>query len=303
MRIMKRKLALVLMLAVMAFPLLMDAQNRRSRRSNSFSVDGDGPVTDCGDLRMTYDRRPAITEETAMTLPASQVSALRAQTSNSGIYLTGWDRNEYSVKTCKAVPDDDPNAVGTLREITTSYANDRLSVNGPNDRKWVANLIIMAPRLSPLDIQTTNGPLQLRDLAGNIHVSASNGPIGLDNVGGSVQATTANGPISIKGASGDHRLTATNGPIHVGLSGSRWDGPGLEVSTKNGPLSVSIPNNYASGIQIEVSDHSPVSCTAPACRGATRRLSSPSIIRIGNGDPIVRLSTGNGPLSIQAAKD
>ncbi|PYS47852.1 MAG: hypothetical protein DMG13_26805, partial [Acidobacteria bacterium] len=194
---------------------------------------------------MTYDRRPAITEETAMTLPASQVSALRAQTSNSGIYLTGWDRNEYSVKTCKAVPDDDPNAVGTLREITTSYANDRLSVNGPNDRKWVANLIIMAPRLSPLDIQTTNGPLQLRDLAGNIHVSASNGPIGLDNVGGSVQATTANGPISIKGASGDHRLTATNGPIHVGLSGSRWDGPGLEVSTKNGPLSVSIPNNYA----------------------------------------------------------
>ena len=141
MRIMKRKLVLVLMLAVMAFPLLMDAQNRRSRRSNSFSVDGDGPVTDCGDLRMTYDRRPAITEETAMTLPASQVSALRAQTSNSGIYLTGWDRNEYSVKTCKAVPDDDPNAVGTLREITTSYANDRLSVNGPNDRKWVATRI------------------------------------------------------------------------------------------------------------------------------------------------------------------
>ena len=300
---MKRKPILLLMIAVMACPLLIDAQNRRTRRSNSFNVDRDRPVTNCGDIRVTYDRRPAITEETEMTLPASQVSTLRAQASNSGIYLSGWDRNDYSVKTCKAVPDDDPNASGTLREITTSYANGLLTVNGPNDREWTASLIIMAPRLSALDLQSTNGPMQLRDVAGNIQVRASNGPVGLVNVGGSVQTTTTNGPISLRGASGDHRLTATNGPIHVGLSGAGWDGPGLEVSTRNGPLSLSIPDNYGSAIQIQVSEHSPVSCKAPACQAVTQSLRSPGIIRLGDGEPIVRLSTVNGPLSIQAARE
>jgi len=285
---------------LIALPLIAGAQSRRNGRSSNTSVERDRQVTNCGDIRVTYDRRPAITEETEMALPASQVSTLRAQMSNGGMYLTGWDRNEYSVKTCKAVPDDDPNASATLRQITTGNANGLISVNGPSDREWAANLIIMVPRLSTMDLQTRNGPLQLRDLAGNIQLNASNGPITLDNVGGIVQATTANGPISVKGASGDQRLKASNGPINVGLSGSRWDGPGLEASTQNGPLTLTIPDGYGSGIGIQASGHSPLNCRAPACAGATR---SPGIIRIGNGDPIVRLSTVNGPLSIQPARN
>jgi hypothetical protein len=238
-----------------------------------------------------------------MTLPSSQVSTLQAQTADSGIYLSGWDRNEYSVKTCKAVPDDDPNPPATFREITTNNANGRLSISGPGGREWIANLIIMVPRIANLDLRAQNGPLQVRDLAGNIQLNATNGPISLNNVGGFVQATTTNGPISVDGATGDQRLTASNGPIHVGLSGSRWDGPGLQASTQNGPLSVSIPNAYSSAIRIEASDHSPVRCQAPACASATKLSGSPGVIRIGSGDPIVRLSTVNGPLSIQAAKD
>jgi hypothetical protein len=298
-----KSILLLTMVAVVSLPLMMDAQGPRKGRSTSTNVNGNQPVTNCGDIQVMFDRRPAMTEETEMMLPPSQVSTLRAQMANSGIYLSGWDRNEYSVKTCKAVPDDDPSPSATLREITTNNANGRLSVNGPAGREWMANLIIRVPRLSNLDLQTQNGPLQVRDVAGNIQLNATNGPISLDNVGGSVQATTTNGPISLKGATGDHRLMATNGPIHVGLSGSRWDGPGLEASTQNGPLTVSIPNAYDSGIRIQASDHSPVSCKVPACAAATRSPSSPTIIRIGNGEPIVRLSTVNGPLSIQAAKD
>jgi DUF4097 and DUF4098 domain-containing protein YvlB len=300
---MRTKPTLLLFLATaIVLPLMMDAQTRPSGRSSSTNIDGDGPVTNCGDIHVTYGRRPAITEETDMTLPPSQVSTLRVQLSNDGIYLNGWDRNDYSIKTCKAVPDDDPSAASTLREITTGNANGQITVNGPSGREWVSNLIIMVPRLSTLDLQTRNGPIQLRDLAGNIQLTASNGPISLNNVGGFVQATTTNGPISVKGASGDQRLTASNGPIHVALSGNRWDGPGLNVSTQNGPLSVSIPDAYGSGIQVQVSDHSPVSCKASTCAGATRSLSSPGMIRLGNGEPIVRLTTVNGPLSIQAAK-
>ncbi len=213
--------------------------------------------------------------------------------------MRGWDRNEYSIKTGKAVPDDDPNASITLGQISTTKANGRITINGPAGVDWAANLIVMVPRLSTLDLETRNGPLSLGDLAGNIQVNASNGPIHLENVGGSVQATTNNGPISVKGGSGDQRLTASNGPIHVALSGSRWDGPGLEVSTRNGPLTISIPDGYGSGVQAQASGRAPINCTSPACAGATRSLSSPVVIRLGSGEPVVRVSTSNGPLSIQ----
>src|SRR5204863_984093 len=102
---------------------------------------------------------------------------------------------------------------------------------------------------------------------------------------------------------GDQRWTAVNGPIHIVLTGNRWDGPGLEVSTKNGPLSVSIPNGYGSAISMQTADRAPVSCKAPACTGAITTGGSPGTIRIGNGEPIVRLATSHGPVSIQPARD
>ena len=301
---MKTKLSAALTLfALIGLASAMGAQRLRTGRSTSTETNDDRPITSCGDIRVTYNRRPAVTAEAEMTLASSQVANLRLENAKGGMYVNGWDRNEYSVRTCKAVPDDDPNAAATLGEITTTNANGQLSVNSPSGREWVANLIIMVPRLSKMDLQTQNSPMQLRDLAGNIRLSATNGPVSLRNVGGVVETTTTNGPISLIGASGDHRVRANNGPVHVILSGSRWDGPGLEVTTENGPLSLSVPDTYGSGIRIQASEHSPVSCRAAACAGARRTVSSPTVIELGNGDQIVRLSTSNGPLSIQQGKD
>jgi hypothetical protein len=299
---MKKTTILWALILPIVLSLTIDAQNRRSNRSSSTNVNKDGPVTDCGDVQVKFDRQPAITESSEMVLPASQVSTLKTQLTNGGMYVNGWDRSEYSIKTCKAVPDE-PNATGTLREITTTNNGGQITVNGPSDKEWMAQLIIMVPRLSRMDVETLNGPVQLRELAGVIKLNARNGPVTLYNVGGVVDTIATNGPISLSGASGDQRVTATNGPVSVELSGNRWDGPGLEVSAKNGPLSLSIPNAYGSGIQMRTNDHSPMSCAASVCAGATRTSSSPNIIRFGSGDPVVRLSTDNGPVRIQAAKN
>jgi DUF4097 and DUF4098 domain-containing protein YvlB len=296
---MRTKLTLFVLIFVAA-ALSGDAQDR-GKRNRSTSIDnGNRQVTACGDIRISYDRRPAITEETTMTIPSSQVSTLQARSSNSGIYVHGWDRNEYSVTTCKAIPEDVSR--DTLGLITTTNSNGLISVNGPSDREWMANLIISVPRITKLDMQTSNGPLQLRDMAGEIRLNAANGPVHLSNVGGSVQVTTANGPIHVEGSSGDHRISATNGPVHIALSGSSWDGPGFEATTRNGPLTLSVPPSYNSGIRIEAPERSPVSCRASVCSQASRSLNAGGIIRIGNGDPRVRLSTQNGPLSIQDAR-
>jgi hypothetical protein len=63
-----------------------------------------------------------------------------------------------------------------------------------------------------------------------------------------------------------------------------------------------VPDGYASGIVAQTSERAPVKCTAGVCAGATRTAGSPSVIQIGNGQPVVRLSSANGPLSIQPAR-
>src|SRR5262249_58146928 len=109
-------LLLLAMFALIGLSLAISAQSSRNSRSISTNVSDDRAVTTCGDIRTTFDRRTAITEEAEMILPSSQVSSLRLQNAKGAVYINGWDRNEYSVRTCKAVPDDDTNPTVTLRD-------------------------------------------------------------------------------------------------------------------------------------------------------------------------------------------
>src|SRR5262245_27099342 len=140
---MRRTTFVLAMMAVGALSLEIGAQNRQ-RSINT----GDGRrVSDCGDIRVDYERRPAITETAETTLSPSQVSTLVVEVTRGGTFVNGWDRNEYSVKTCKAVPDD-PDATSTLHEINTTVSNSQITVSGPTGKEWSANLILMVPRLT-----------------------------------------------------------------------------------------------------------------------------------------------------------
>jgi hypothetical protein len=67
-------------------------------------------------------------------------------------------------------------------------------------------------------------------------------------------------------------------------------------------MTVSIPDAYGSGVQINTNNRSPVNCKLAACAEVSRSGGAKNI-RIGNGEPVVRLSTQNGPLSIQSASN
>src|SRR5262249_29102836 len=138
---------------------------------------------------------------------------------------------------------------------------------------------------------------------GRVRARSENGPISLRECSRTIEATTQNGPISLSGGSGDSRLTAENGPISVELGGDRWQGAGLVASTENGPLELKLPGRYHSGIRVEMRGASAtnVSCTAPECAKASWTWSTHTHqIRFGDDPPTVKLSTENGPVSIQS---
>jgi len=249
------------------------------------AADGNQPVTDCSQVRVQFDGKDAITAEDQIRIPRSQISVLRFRASaNGGVYASGSTGNEYIVRTCKAVPGDDPLATQTLQQIQTAESGGRLSVTGQPGSTWSVTVLIEAPRDAALDLETLNGPVDLLDLSGQIQLRAVNGPVG------------------IRGLSGEVKVAATNGPVLIELDGSGWSGRGLDASATNGPLSVRLPDFYASGVRVYASDRNPIQCRATQCSQAIRRSGSPDVIEIGGPDAPVTLSVLNGPLSIERAR-
>jgi DUF4097 and DUF4098 domain-containing protein YvlB len=120
-----------------------------------------------------------------------------------------------------------------------------------------------------------------------------------------VDAHTQNGPISFSGRGGDVKLTAQNGPISLELTGDAWNGQALDAKTVNGPVSLSIPENYRSGVKLQTAGHAPLSCKLDSCRNVVQDMRDGSANRTlqlnGSGDT-VRVSTTNGPVSVGGPK-
>ena len=293
--------------------LALAAVARAHGSSINITMDSDRSVRTCEDIRIEFDERPARRAEDSFKLPAASPLRVRLPV-NSGIRVWGSDRSDFAVTVCKAAP-----RAEDLEAIRVSPEGSGLAFHGPGGKEWVTYLLVEAPRNAGLDLEarngsigvdgtagkitarTTNGPIGLSNCSGVIDASAQNGPISIEDCTGSGEARAVNGPVHISGDSGTYRLSTQNGPISVKLAGERWTGS-LDARAVNGPLSLKISDGYRSGVVVETTGHGPVSCPDSACRAARRTFDDDSRrIEFGDSEPVVRLSTRNGPVSIERA--
>jgi len=276
--------------------------------SGSLTTNGDDEATGCSQIQMNFDHRETVRGEQHLTIPYSgpasegQPFSVRAA-ENGGIRVIGGSGREYDVTVCKAAAgDDQEGAQARLAAISASVRNGELSVSGPSGGDWSAYLIVRAPRNAAMDLEANNGPIGLRNLGGAVKAHSINGPISLRECSGDIQATTENGPISLSGSGGKLRLTTENGPISVDLSGSQWQADGLEARTENGPLNLKVPAGYEAGVRVETSGHSPMRCSPAVCGQAQRTWDDEHrFIELGSSSPAVRMSTVNGPVSVESS--
>jgi len=284
--------------AICAAALLLPSGTQAGALSPHLSVSGDGDT--CADLKVRSEGEVALAGET-FTLPKTQPLAIEG-TTRGGIRVRGWERPDYSVQACKiAVAGDRAGAETSLKDISVKQVSGRFSASGPASGDWMVYYIVRAPKDADLDLETRNGPLSLDAVAGRIKARAGNGPVSIHECTGEIQARTANGPVSFSGAGGDVSLAAQNGPLSIRLSGSEWQGPKLEARTVNGPVSLHVPDTYHSGIRIETGAHTPLSCRAGICSGAASEVSGDQrSLQLNGANPLVRLSTGHGPVAVRS---
>lgn len=263
-------------------------------RGVSISIDSDDDLVDCSDLRVRFDgeRGQVIAEQ----IPFSGRSLRLRNEQHGGIRVTGWDGAGYSVTACKAAaPGLDPNA------IRVRAGADEITADGPDERRSIIYYLVRAPRNAVLDLFSTNGGIGVRGVTGSITARAVNGPVSIKESSGTIDASTTNGPISFGGGSGTVKLAARNGPVSVKLSGTAWEGGGLDASTQNGPVSLKLPSGYRSGVVVESLGSGPVTCRAEGCENvrAFRHRDEPRRIELGSGPQNVRLTSVNGPVSVK----
>ena len=201
---------------------------------------------------------------------------------NGGASITGWDRDSIHIRAMVTTRSrTEARAKELASEVRTDLAAATLAADGPNTSgrdSWWVSYDIMVPRRSNISVETVNGPINIENVNGKIELEATNGPVILSGVGGDVQSRTQNGPMIVE------------------LTGTKWEGTGLDASTQNGPVQLSIPKGYSA--ELETGTHNgPMSFGLPITvqgRINPRRITT----TLGSGGARIRVVTHNGPVVV-----
>jgi hypothetical protein len=203
---------------------------------------------------------------------------------NGAAAVEGWDRDSIEVHArIQAEGATDADAAALAHAIKIVASGTTIGAEGPDAgrrQSWSVSFVVYAPRHSDLKLDTYNGPIGVRDIAGRMTLTAYNGPISLTAVGGDVRART------------------TNGPLDIELVGARWDGAGLDAETTNGPVSLAIPDTYSAQLEFGTVN-GPMTIGFPLTVTIQGRVGRRISTRLGSGGAPIRVVTTNGPVEIQ----
>ena len=207
---------------------------------------------------------------------------------NGGADVEAWDRDSIGIEArVLATGRSEADARALAREVRVSYANGVLSAEGPSTGRretWAVIFEVRVPRRLDLDIETTNGPIDVAGVTGTMRLETTNGPITLDGVNGAVTARLQNGPLT------------------VNLAGNAWEGTGLDATTVNGPLTLRVPQGYNALLETGTRNgpfHTDIPITV---QGNIGRMGQQIRTTLGRGGATIRASTMNGPLTIRSGR-
>jgi hypothetical protein len=200
---------------------------------------------------------------------------------NGGVRLQGWDTDSIRVRVqIRGRAETKEKARSIASEVRIVITDSRIRAEGPETGEgegWTTEFRVRVPRKSDVSVHTWNGPRYVEGVSGTMDLETHNGPMALIDLSGAVVARTE------------------NGPLHVALSGSRWNGLGLDAETHNGPLTLALPTTYSARLETGTFN-GPVAIDYPIPEGERhgKRVSA----TLGTGGPPVRVVTSSGPFNI-----
>lgn len=242
----------------------------------------EGSLTCRDDSRWYNDRLVGNCEVREQTLAPSGAISIDGR-QNGGVSVKGWDQGQVLVRArVQTGASTEAEAAELARQIKIETGGSKIFASGPEGREnyhWDVSYEIFVPRRQDVSVETHNGGIAIADVSGKIDFEATNGGVVLKRVGGAVRGST------------------TNGGLVVELAGDRWDGETLDVSTTNGGVIMSVPENYSAHLETRtVNGGLSVDFPVPMERG-TKELA----VNLGSGGATVKATTTNGGVRIRRA--
>ena len=205
---------------------------------------------------------------------------------NGGVQVIGWDRDSVAVHArIQAQADRLSDARALAEGVQISRSGNTVTADGPEsgrNESWSVSFVMYVPRRSDLTLDTHNGPVSVASVSGVLDLRTVNGPLTLSDVGGDVHARTS------------------NGPLRVELTGTRWQGAGLDAETSNGPVTLIIPERYSANLETgtqngPINTDFELTVSLGGYGRSSRRLNA----TLGQGGAPVKAVTTNGPLTLR----
>jgi len=241
----------------------------------------DGSLTCRDDSRWYNDRLVGNCEIREQTLAPSGAISIDGR-QNGGVSVKGWDQNQVLVRArVQTGAPTEAEAAELARQIRIETSGAKIFASGPESRRdyhWDVSFEVFVPRRADLSIETHNGGIAIAEVNGRIDFNATNGGVVLKRVGGTVRGST------------------TNGGLVVELSGDRWDGETLDVSTTNGGVVMSVPENYSAHLETGTVNGS-ISVDFPVT--VQGRINKELAVNLGSGGATVKATTTNGGVRVK----
>ena len=252
------------------------------------------------------------------TVPLASGSILRVHNVNGLVKVEAWDRAEVQF-----TGEFKPSSDGEQVKVVLEPVSGGLEVRGvyPKHHGWGAyrgaqcQMTLKVPRQVRPTLETVNGGIELTGTEGRaslttvnggvqakslpeaLEVSTVNGAISLEGVTGPVVLNTVNGGIRLTEVAGDVHAETTNGGVSATLSGTTWQGAGLDLRTTNGGVTLEIPRGYNARLETGTTNGGFSTDFPITIQGSLgRRITT----TLGKGGPMIRATTVNGGVRIRA---
>lgn len=203
---------------------------------------------------------------------------------SGSVSVEGWDGDRARVQArITARSRMGRSAASIAEEVEVEARPGRIETSGPDGTfrggGWTVSYWIQVPRGTELELEVTNGQIQVREVGGPVAAVSTNGRLRLDGVDGWVRARTTNGSVDVAFREGGRLgqpadVQATNGSITLNLP--RDLNANLRASTVNGSITGNV-------------------LTDPSGQRGNREAAA----TLGAGGPEIALRTTNGAIRVR----
>jgi hypothetical protein len=200
-------------------------------------------------------------------------------------------------------------------QYEASEEGDTVTVEADVDsgaRNAGADIIVTAPAETEVELETSNGRIELQGLEASGTLRTSNGRVVIEDVKGDFDVRTSNGPIEVTSMEGEGTLKTSNGSVtldkvkgafdvdnsngNISFSGEMTPGGNNRLETSNGTVTVELQGTPSVNLDASTS-RGEVTSELPIEASTTEEEHLVGVI--GNGEAGLVIRASNGSVTIK----